>query len=647
MCGILAVIDGGAGGSRAEERGLGFALDLLTHRGPDDRGEWCDAHAWLGSRRLAIIDLSPGGHQPMIDPGTGVAITFNGEIYNYLELREELRSLGHQFRTLSDTEVLLRAYVAWGHGCLRRFNGMWHFVIWDPRDYTAFVARDRFGVKPGYYALKGGRLIVASEPKAILAVEPSLRRIDRAALRDFLVHSALYSDTRSLYEGVSILPPAHYGVFHAVTGSFALSRYWAPPQEASRPRFDDAEQFASLIADSVRLRMRSDVPVGLTLSGGLDSSAILAEAAKHTGQLVAFTSTYRGIAPKQDTSEEKWARLAAAPFTNVALRTVDAAAEDWIDTLRQIAWHMDGPADSPAVFPLWRIMERARAAGVPVLLEGQGADELLGGYVQYAALDTIDVLSKALQQPSLAHCSAFAQTLASYSRTFSPTRLGMSMVRAQFPNLLPIYLKRFGTLGTLREDFLGEDKSAAARAVHGSRVHTRLLDDLQHDTLPSLLQYGDAVSMAHSIESRFPFLDYRLVELCISLPMSAKVADGQTKRALRALLHRVGLHRIAERRDKKGYPTPVSAWLAAHNGELLRRILLAPGARIHEFCDQHRLAQLIRMHVRGISATTGYHLYRLVSTEIWLQQCIGKIMQPSTRARRTLPQNEIPVSSLP
>jgi asparagine synthase (glutamine-hydrolysing) len=634
MCGILAVIHKSRNASLKQEKLLEAALDLLEHRGPDDRGVWHHAHAWLGHRRLAIIDLSPGGRQPMTDPETGVTITFGGEIYNYLELREELRRLGHRFRTRSDTEVLLHTYLAWGHKCLGRLNGMWHFVIWDPRDGTAFVARDRFGVKPCYYALIGGRLVVASEPKAILAIEPTLCRVNRSALCTFLVRCTLYSGTRSLYDGVSVLPPAHYAVFDVAAGSFTTTCYWVPPPEATDSKPVEFDLVAGLIADSVRLRMRSDVPVGLTLSGGLDSSTILTEAVKHANRLTAFTSIGRDVAPERDVSEESWARLAAAPFANVELQTVDAAGEDWIETLRQIAWHVDGPSHAPWVFPLWRIMERARAAGIPVLLEGQGADELLAGYIQYAALDVLEALSKALRQHVPALWSGFARALVGYARTFTPTRLGLSIMRAQFPGLLPTYRRHFGPLGTLRRDFLAE-YDAPIRAARGSRVHTQLLDDLQYDILPDLLQYGEAVGMAHAIESRFPFLDYRLVEMCISLPMSAKVADGQTKRLLRAMLHRAGLPRIAERRDKTAFPNPVSSWLAARNGELARQILLAPGARIHEFCDPRGLARLIRMHLRGINKMTGFHLYRLVSTEIWLQQCIGHPMSVSGRSPRS------------
>ncbi|HSC56588.1 MAG TPA: asparagine synthase (glutamine-hydrolyzing), partial [Nitrospira sp.] len=591
---------------------------------------WCNGDVWLGHRRLAIIDLSPGGHQPMVDVETGVTITFNGEIFNYVELRDELRALGHTFQTRSDTEVLLKSYLAWKHECLHHLNGMWHFVIWDPRDRTVFMARDRLGVKPCYYSLHGGRLIVASEPKAIVAIEPAHRRVDYAALRDFLMNYALYASDHSFYQGIWVLPAAHRAIFRVTTGDLRVERYWSPAaQTRSEPSQTNAEEFAALISDSVRLRMRSDVPVGLTLSGGLDSTTLLTEAIKHTNRLVAFTSVYGDAAVERNASEENWARMAVSHFDGVALECVDANVDHWIKTLREIAWHLDGPTDSPAVFPLWRIMERARKVGVPVLLDGQGADELLGGYVQYAALDALQRISAAVREPLPALLRTAGQALKSYAKTFQPGRLAIAMMRAQFPALLPLYRSRFSALGALRDEFVGEymtlDTGAGSswHSSSASRVQERLLDDLQHKTLPGLLQYGDAVSMAHSIEVRVPFLDYRLVELCVSLPMSFKIADGQTKRVLRSLLHRAGVHEIAERRDKKGYPTPVNAWLAARNGQIARDILLAPGAHIHEFCDPRRLARLVKTHLLSINNTTGYQLYRLISTELWLQECVS------------------------
>ena len=362
-------------------------------------------------------------------------------------------------------------------------------------------------------------------------------------------------------------------------------------------------------------------PWELTLSGGLDSTAVLTEAAKHAPRLVAFTSVYRGDQLGRSVDEEKWARLAVRPYTNVELRPVDAAIDEWIGTLRKIAWHMDGPGYSPAVFPLWRIMESARAAKIPVLLEGQGADELLGGYVQYAAVDAIQTLLRAIQSPSIKRLRRVTGTLASYSRSFSAMALVSNMIRQVFPALVPSYRSFFGALGTLRPECRHFEKDSVTASKQVLSGQARLREDLQIEILPGLLHYGDAISMAHSIESRLPFLDYRLVEVCVSLSSNQKVADGYTKRIVREMLHRAGQHDIAERADKKGYPTPVSAWLSGNRGEIARRLLLSPGARIQELCDPRAIARLINMQSLGVPRVSG-DIYRLVSTEIWLQECL-------------------------
>ena len=307
------------------------------------------------------------------------------------------------------------------------------------------------------------------------------------------------------------------------------------------------------------------------------------------------------------------------------LRPVVSAPDHWIDTLRKIAWHLDSPINSPAVVPLWAIMQAARADGVPVLLDGQGGDELLGGYVQYAALDALDSGSEALQHPSLSAIRKLLISLASYGRTFSITRLGMSMIRAQFPALLPLYRGWLGAAGTLRPECQpANSRARSSRPTTGSRLGERLLNDLQYDVLPTLLHYGDAVSMANSIESRFPFLDYRVAEMCMSLPLARKLSGGQTKRPLRALLEQRGLSEIAERRDKKGYPTPVNQWLSSDNGKIPRQLLVAGGALIHEFCEPRAIERLINVHLRGWSPLTGFHLYCLISAELWLEECIGR-----------------------
>ena len=617
MCGIVATV--GIDPAVASARGA-EALRVIAHRGPDDEGTWTDGCAWLGHRRLSIIDLTSGGHQPMVHEPSGLVITYNGEIYNYVELRAELETAGHHFKTQSDTEVLLAAYLEWGEGCLSRLNGMWGFLIWDPRAQRAFFARDRLGVKPLYFAIAHGGLSIASEPKALLALHPELRRVDEASLYGFLAEGSLYTGRASFYAGIQVLEPGHCGTYDPATGSISTRKYWTPPS-GSREPLDYAEAvqtFGDLLTDAVRLRMRSDVPVGFTLSGGLDSSAVLRAAATGSasdgGTLRAFTSVYPASAADDVVDESRWARLVAGRFARVDLDEVPAVAGEWLTLLERIVWHMDGPGYSPAVFPLWRIMEHARSSGVPVLLEGQGADELLGGYTQYAALALWEALSRRA-------VLAFAHDFVSYARSFSLRMLTLWLVREKARFATRGYRKRVGALGTLDPDFVrrfgGGQSSEPERTVNG-----RLEADLTREILPGLLQYGDAISMAHSIESRLPFLDYRLVEFALSLPGEFKVGGGATKRILRDHLRSVDLSVVANRHVKLGYPTPADAWLREDSGAALKDLLLSPRAEIRAYCRPRALERLIDYHASGHGGA-GNHLYRLLTTELWLQTCIA------------------------
>jgi asparagine synthase (glutamine-hydrolysing) len=622
MCGILGII--GEQGRRP--RACGSALDLLAHRGPDDRGEWNDRLCWLGHRRLSIIDLSPGGHQPMRHPGTGAVISFNGEIYNYVELRDELRALGHVFGSQSDTEVLLAAYVQWGTECLSRLNGMWSFVLWDPRDGTAFFSRDRLGVKPLYYTVQDGTLAIASEPKALLALYPGLRRVDDATLYDFLAEGKLYASSASFYAGISSLLPAHLGVFRPGDEAPAIRRYWTLPGEEKEPRpyEESLERFGALLEDATRLRMRSDVPVGVTLSGGLDSTAVLHGATKSAPSVRAFTSIYSQSENGDRVDERAWARLVAGRHSTVTLEEVEARRGEWLETLPRIVWHMDGPGYSPAVFPLWGIMARARASGVPVLLEGQGADELIGGYPQYAAV-AMRAQTRHLWRNPLAAWKEYV----GYANTFTGRVVALWMMRQWVPGLRGIYRRQVGLLGSLHEDFARAHASRANHEQQPSDLAEWLATDLTRNILPGLLQYGDSISMAHSIESRLPFLDYRLVEFVAALPSEYRVGCGESKRILRDYLRRCGLAEVGNRKDKQGYPTPAYDWMAIDRGTTLRDVLLAPGSRISTYCDAKRLEALITRFADG-RTESGNHLYRLLSTELWLRDCISSRQEAGT-----------------
>ena len=626
MCGILAII--GANLPVSNEI-ANQALDTLAHRGPDDRGVVQVPGAWLGHRRLSIIDTSSAGHQPMMDETTGVVLTFNGEIYNYIELRSELEALGHHFHSRSDTEVLLRSYLAWGKKCVDRFNGDWAFLIWDPRDRSAFFSRDRFAVKPLYIAHSAGVLSIASEPKALLALYPEMRRVNERALYRFLKESALYDNEDCFYEGIQLLQPAHSAVYKLDDDKLAITRYWDWPDVSAVPARDNVQmQFDTLFEDAVRLRMRSDVPVGVTLSGGLDSTAVMTSANRHLEsgktRMTAFTSVYENKAGSTEVDERKWAAMAVKNCAHVDLQLVEAPSHSWMQTLRKIICFMDGPGYSPAVFPLWNIDRTAAEQKVVVLMEGQGADELLGGYTDHAAAAFLEHFWLFLRRFKWIDLGRELKgCLAAFGARIFLTRL----FRLVFPGLIEFNYRHAGLLGVMRTDFINRvnselDKLPPARKAAPVDLAEGVMRlDFSIRILPGLLQYGDTVSMANAIESRLPFLDYRLVEFCARLPIEWKIRNGQTKYILREYLRSIGQLQIANRKDKKGYPTPIEQLFKINDGQLLRELLLTPDARIKKYCDQKKIKNLISRFLSGQKRSEN-PLYRLISAELWLQECI-------------------------
>ena len=625
MCGILAII----GNTLPVSTELANqALDTLAHRGPDDRGVWHAPGAWLGHRRLSIIDTSSAGHQPMVDEKTGVAVIFNGEIYNYIELRTELEALGHTFHSHSDTEVLLQSYLAWGERCVDRFNGDWAFLIWDPRSRIAFLSRDRFAVKPLYFTRAGGALSIASEPKALLELYPELRRVNERALYRFLKESALYDHTDCFYEGIQLLQPAHYGIYKPDGDTLDIVRYWDWPSGVNPVQGDVQAQFDVLFEDAVRLRMRSDVPVGITLSGGLDSTAVMSSAEKHlevgSKRMTAFTSVYEKQPNAPVVDERKWAALAAQNCEHVDLQLVEAPNNLWLQTLRTIIRHMDGPGYSPAVFPLWHIDRTACQQGVTVLMEGQGADELLGGYADYAAASLLENFAPLLLKLKW---GVLGRELKGCVAAFGVTAFLTRLSRLMFPWLISLNYRYAGLLGVMRSDFVKrinlEPGNVPLSQKHASvsLAENVMRFDFTSRELPGLLQYGDTVSMANGIESRLPFLDYRLVEFCSRLTIGWKIRTGETKYILREYLRRIGQAQTANRKDKKGYPTPIGQLFKNNDGEMLRELLLSPDARISAYCDRDKMLKLINRYLAGQKRSEN-PLYRLLSAELWLQECI-------------------------
>lgn len=535
---------------------------LIAHRGPDDvghvlidtrgvqrpydfsarNGDLSGYDLALANRRLAIIDLSSLGHQPMA--AQGCTLIYNGEIYNYLELRAELSAQGHAFESRSDTEVLLHAYLEWGVNCLSHLNGMFAFAIWDARSQTLFCARDRIGIKPFYYYLSDQDLIFASEIKSILSMLPRKPEVNPGVVYDFLSVGRLDHTAETFFEGIIRLPAGCYIL--ASREQIQIKRYWELKNEEQRPASleESGQQFRELFIDAVRLQMRSDVTVGSCLSGGMDSSALVCVAASQTPKrMQTFTARYH------DATMDEW-RYAQLVADHAAVDTAPVFAEPqhfWRE-LPDLLWTQEEPFGGPSVYAQWNLMRTVRAKGVRVLLDGQGGDELLCGYAKY-----------------------FYFALADMHRQGQVGRFALTLLRAVFNGGAHLYNfkaaqrylpRRSHRLADelLRPEF--RQAHAGRHIVHPKvNVRSQQILDVQKYSLPVLLRYEDKNSMAHSIESRVPFLDHRLVEFAISLPTSHKLAGAQAKRVMRESLTDVMPPEILRRRTKLGFGGTFSSWI--------------------------------------------------------------------------------------
>ena len=583
MCGILGAIAVGGGG--VDPHDLERLRDLLAHRGPDGRGLWIshDKRVGLAHRRLAIIDTSAAAHQPMLREEAGLAITYNGEIYNYRELRAELSALGHAFRTNSDTEVILAAFAEWGESCVERFNGMWAFAIWDSGEQRLICSRDRLGIKPFYYHLDRDGFLFASEAKALLASNRVPRHANPAAVYDYLNFSRKDHTSTGFIEGVIALPAGHNMIVDR-DGKVTVRRYWdlqSDPTARPMPetaRAEAARRLLELLRDAIRLHLRSDVLCGVCLSGGLDSStiAVLASELFREGRLDASAvldrlRCYTSHFPGEEIDETRFAREIVAAIGAEAA-WVEPSGDQLFERLDDLIYHLDEPFVSTSMFAQWTVIERASQDGVKVLLDGQGGDEVFGGYPPYCGVYLSHLLSEGRLLPALRE--GWKLRRSANPRPWRTAAAQLSRVLyAQLPRALrSLARRRVRAVGRfMRSEF--RDAASTRDTVAGgypSRVNLqrRLYDDTTHTNLPALLRYEDRIAMAFGIEARVPLLDYRIVEYVFSLPASLKIHDGWTKWVLREALKGRLPETVRLRRDKLGFPTPQTRWLAGRIGWL-------------------------------------------------------------------------------
>jgi asparagine synthase (glutamine-hydrolysing) len=641
------------------------ATQILQHRGPDDEGyllintnaKTCEPFRGpqtipeldrypfiktaaseydlaLSFRRLSILDLSPTGHQPMNSDDRQQWIVFNGEIYNYLELRQELSSLGYTFRTQTDTEVILYAYRAWGYACLSHFNGMWAFTIWDNFTQELFCARDRFGIKPFYYFWDGQLFAFASEIKALLQLPNIARQTNDGIIYDYLSANQIDHTNETFFNNIYQLPPAHYLVL--TSDRFDTHRYWDLPStrvsEPAEENSDYSQRYYNLFEDAVNIHLRSDVPIGTCLSGGLDSSAIVCIANKLLFKDHVIDRAWVGEHQKTFSScfddlrfDERRYIEQVISFTGAESNYIFPNPAGLLKDLTSLIWHQEEPFGSLSIYAQWCVMQRCAEKGIKVSLDGQGGDEIAAGYHVYYDYLWATLLNELrwsdLWKEWRAYKALFGSTwLALIARTLHPFAPN-SLLR------IARHIKRGGTLGFqtlgIHPDFAHQFRKRSFETLenHTDPFYSILLSNLTQLSIPKLLHYEDRNSMAHSIEARVPFLDYRLVEFLFKLPPEQKIQHGLTKIIMREALKSKIPEAVRMRTDKMGFVTPERVWLTNELGGWVEGVLNSSSFRSRYYFNVAEIRAAYNDYKNGRLDLTGL-AWRWLNLELWLQQMI-------------------------
>jgi asparagine synthase (glutamine-hydrolysing) len=605
-------------------------IDLVAHRGPDGRG-WrvYDAPAGpvaLGHRRLAIIDTSDDGLQPMPDVSGRFHVVFNGEIYNYVELRDELRSKGEAFRTLSDTEVLLRAFMVWGAECLPRLRGMFAFLIWDDREKRLFAARDRFGIKPLYVLEAAGHVAFASEIKQLIALGGTAVRMNVARIHDFLESGILDHSDETMFEGIRQVRGGEYAVVDTANGRAAVTvRRWYDAKAGAAALTEDgaAQRFNVLMEEAVRFHLRSDVPVGSCLSGGLDSSSIVCLMARQmpNGQKVKTVSACYG----EKSVDEKPFMDAVVAHAQTDPHFIYPRAEDLFQKASDITWHQDEPFGSTSIFAQWCVFQEARRAGVKVMLDGQGADEQLAGY-HFAFPYHVAGLVRRMQFGEAGRTVQELRQMHGISLGAQMMQLGAALMPPPAVALVRSQVRRTtGGSGWLDSAVIrarGNRTGAMRSGVASLGLHPPT--DLRSlclamtfaSNLQMLLHWEDRNSMAHSIEARVPFLDHPLVEFSLALGNDHKIVGADTKRVLRRAMAGVLPSAVVERRDKLGFSTPEQHWFRGPLRGLVHDLTEAALQRYPALFNPGKVRELRDAMLDGRRPVKP-ELWRIINLGIW------------------------------
>lgn len=549
MCGINLIIS-----SKDASNQLKLMNQTIAHRGPDGEGSYQDHLVYLGHRRLAILDLSLEGHQPMINDN--LVISFNGEIYNYIELRNELIELGHIFKSKTDTEVILKSFKQWGPNCFERFNGMWGLILYDKADQKIIISRDRFGVKPVYYTKKGNDFLVSSEIKPLLTSENL--SANQNILMDYLIAGFVDHTEETFFTGIKKLLPSCYMVYDLKNHELQIQRYFQLKVVAN-----SFNNFSNLFIDSVKLRLRSDVEVGTCLSGGLDSSAIASLASQHHPHFKGFHA--QSIMKEFD--ESQFAH-SVSEKCKIDLKVITPKAVDFKNELEEIIKTQEEPFISPSIAMQYFVMKKANLEKIKVLLDGQGGDETLLGYEKYYPCAFFTIF---YQSPK--HAFSFIRFIFKNNHRFNAKSFFKYFIGMKFPlirYLLSVYQLKNSKLLSFYSSYFHMKKLNTDSLFELQKV------DIESLNLPALLRFEDKNSMRFSIETRLPFLDYRLVEHNLNLKLEEKIHEGWSKITLRRFLDQRLPDDLVWRKHKLGFQGPDKEWLEPLKEEMKNTISSCP-----------------------------------------------------------------------
>jgi asparagine synthase (glutamine-hydrolysing) len=621
MCGIAGIAN--KLGEPVDRSCLDRMTRSMRHRGPDDQGIFVHENVGLGHRRLSIIDLS-SGHQPLFNEDGSIAVVYNGEIYNFKELRIDLAQRGHVFKTNCDTEVIVHAYEEWGLDCPNKFRGMFAFALYDKRSGAVILCRDRIGIKPLYYTTQNGRLIFASEIKAILialSVKPdvNMTRID------FYTSQGYVPGEETLFAGIRKLQPGHTMTWH--NGEVVTKRYWdlANIQPLNITFHEALEQFEDMLFDCVRMRMMSDVPLGAFLSGGLDSSAIVSCMSRlNSTPVKTFTVGYQD---DPESSEFEYARM-VANHCHTEHHEFNLTAIDFFESLDLLLTHTEEPIVESAAVALYRVSQLARDHAI-VLLSGEGGDEILAGYPLHRLTRTMNRLNTIIR-----YCPK------NLLRAFRPLLARGSEKRMKYWDWVNTPLReRYQSISNdVTESIKREMYTESMSEYVGNRVNKYYVDlfermPLGHSDLSrmayadinswlpdDLLLKADKMTMATSVELRVPLLDYRLMEFCVALPDQYRLTAGQGKYILKKAMEKWLPHDIIYRK-KRGFPVPIAKWFRTHLKKQTREILLDPKCTSRNYFKQSYVENVLNMHEAG-KEDYSRRIFSMLTLELWHRKYI-------------------------